>query len=145
MWNEHRLAREVRFIWHVLPRASTIPFKRHIQEDLKGQTPESFDEVILCMSLSNDINGQRKAIQKLVCTMSKKWQRQARTLVLPGQKIRGGTEIPTNFKEHVILSLCEWLTYSSVILPTRFFQRQSHHRLVKERRKPLHFQGTFDN
>ena len=41
---------------------------------------------------STTLNGPKKAIQKLVCTMSKKWQlcdpNRARTLVLPGAHVR---------------------------------------------------------
>ena len=47
----------------------------------------------------------------------------------PRQKIFGGMEIPTNSKDNEILSHYQWLTYSSVILPTQNFQRQSIFRL----------------
>ena len=43
-WNEHGFveqlnlaAREVQFVWHVLPRASTLNIKKHIQRFLKGK------------------------------------------------------------------------------------------------------------
>ena len=35
-------ARAVQFIWHTLPSATTIGIKRHIQDYLNGQNPESF-------------------------------------------------------------------------------------------------------
>ena len=45
----------MRFIWHVLLGAFTLDIKRHVQGDLNGRTPESFDERIIFMSMFNDI------------------------------------------------------------------------------------------
>ena len=53
-------AREVRFIWHLLTVASTIQIKKHSQENLNVQTPESFDERIIFTSLFNDIEWTMK-------------------------------------------------------------------------------------
>ena len=57
MLNEHGFvdAREVQFIWHVSSGASTLDIKKHVQEHLHGQTPESFDERIMFMSMFNDV------------------------------------------------------------------------------------------
>ena len=48
-------AREVQFIWHVSSGASTLDIKKHVQEHLHGQTPESFDEGIMFMFMFNDV------------------------------------------------------------------------------------------
>ena len=53
----------------------------------------------------------------------------------PRQKMRRGMQIPTNLKDNEILSHCTWLTYSSVILPTRYLQRQSHYRVDSWRKE----------
>ena len=86
-------AREVQFIWHVLPNASTLDIKKHTQRRLNGQTPESFEGGIIFMSMFKDIEWTKKALLKPVCTMPKKWQQlrsliQAWTLVLPGAGVR---------------------------------------------------------
>ena len=92
--NLNLAAREVQFIWHM-----------HIQRCVNRQTPESFDEggssSCLC---STTLDGQRKARQKLVCTMPQKWQhlrpissQDTGASWGPRQKIRGGTEM---FNEH---------------------------------------------
>ena len=85
---------------------------------------------------STTLSGQRKAIQKFVCIMLKKWQRLRPNSSQdtgaswgPRQKIRDGTKNPTNLQDSWILSHYWWLTYSSVTLPTRSFQRQNRHRL----------------
>ena len=57
----------------------------------------------------------------------------------PRQEIRGGTEIPTNLNEHWILSHCEWLTCSSVILPDITSDEAIIAWTVEERRKNLPF------
>ena len=122
VWNEHgcvetlNLAtREVQFIWHILPGASTLDIEKHIQRYLNGQNPESFDERILSYSClcSSTLNGQRKAIQKLVCTMPKRWQhlrpnssQDTSVSWSPRQKMRGGTQNPTNFKENENILKC---------------------------------------
>ena len=53
-------ARKVQFIWHVLPGASTLHIKKHIQRCVNGQTPKSFDEEITFMSMFNDIDLRKK-------------------------------------------------------------------------------------
>ena len=65
----------------------------------------------------------------------------------PRQKTGGGTEIPTNLKDNDLVSHCKCLTYSHVILPTRFFQRQSHYRMDSWAKggSNYRFQSTFDN
>ena len=62
VWNEHGFvehfvlaAREVQFIWHVVPGVSTIEIAKMCLEYLNGQNPESFDERIMFMSLFNYI------------------------------------------------------------------------------------------
>ena len=93
-------AREVQFIRHVLPGASTTQIKRHTHEYLNGQTPESVDERTIFMSMFNDIEWTP------VCTMPKKWKHlrpnpsQDVASWSPRQKIRGGTDVPTNLKEN---------------------------------------------
>ena len=50
--------------------------------------------------------------------------------MLPGVRVRKYVverKFPTNLEEHVILSHCRWLTYSSVTLHNPFFLRQSHY------------------
>ena len=65
------------------------------------------------------------------------WQRsgsirdtiQARTLVLPGACVREDVVERTSQRTARTMGQCsKWLTYSSVTLPTRNFQRQSHYR-----------------
>ena len=53
-------AREVLLIWHVLPGASTVDIKRHVQEYLNGQFPESFGDRIIFMSMFNSIDWTKK-------------------------------------------------------------------------------------
>ena len=57
----------------------------------------------------------------------------------PRQETRGGTEIPTNLYEHWILSHCEWLTCSSVILPDISSDEAIIAWTSEERRKNLPF------
>ena len=59
------------------------------------------------MSSFNDIEWTNEAIQKLVCTMPKKWQhlrpnssKDTGTSWGPRQKVRGGKEIPTSLKDN---------------------------------------------
>ena len=54
------VAREVQFIWHVLPGASTLDIKKYIRRCLNGQILEPFDERIIFMSLFNDIEWTKK-------------------------------------------------------------------------------------
>ena len=120
-------AREVQFTGHVLPGASSVDIKGHIQRYLNGENPEYSDKRITFIS--------KGAPTKSVCFITKKqhlrnnkpghwcapWS--------PPQKIRGGLEIPMNLRENEKASHCTWLTLSSVILPNRNFQRQSHYHL----------------
>ena len=99
VWNEHGFVeqfnfapREVQFIWHVLPDASTLDVKKRIQRSLNGQNPESLGERIMLRSVLHDIEWtKKKAMQKPVCTFPKKLQHlrpNSRTLVLPGAHVR---------------------------------------------------------
>ena len=54
-------AREVQLIWHVLPGASTIDTKKHIQRYVNGQTPESLHERIIFISMFNDSERTKKS------------------------------------------------------------------------------------
>ena len=108
---------------------------------------------------STTLGGQREAIQKSVCTTPKTWQhvqpnpnQDTGASNGPRQKIRGGTPIPTNLKENMILSHCRSLTYLVVILllplsSPPYFQRQHHDRLDSWGREEeiTTFQDTFDN
>ena len=116
VWNEgfvekNLAAREVQFNWTVAP----------VQKCLNGQYPESFDEVIILLSMFNDIEWNKKCNTK-TCL----WQHlrhnsspDAGAFWSPRHQIRGATGIPKNLKETEILSHCRRLTYSTVILPTR--------------------------
>ena len=122
-------AREVRFIWCVLPGDSTIQFNRHFQEHFNGQTPDSFYENIIFMSMFNDIEWTKNdnadiclRSAKEVVTFAAHFKPR-RWCFLEFASIRGGTTFQF-FKEHEILSHCKWLTYSSLILLTRYFQRK---------------------
>ena len=132
-------AREVQFIRHVLPGASTTQIKRHTHEYLNGQTPESVDERTIFMSMFNDIEW------KPVCTMPKKWKHlrpnssQDVASWSPRQKIRGGTDVPTNLKENQILS--HYRAYFPPIFPAT--EPLSNGQLRK-RGRTHRFQGTFE-
>ena len=85
---------------------------------------------------STTMNGQRKAIQKLVCTMPKMWQHLRPNCSMdtgaswsPRQKYVVERKFQRTSIKKRCCSHCTWLTYSSVILPTQYFQRQSHYRL----------------
>ena len=133
VWNEHGFAeklslaaREVQFIWHVLPGASFLDIKKHIQRYLTGKIQNPLLGGSYSCLCSTTLDRQRKAIEKLVGTMPKKWQHWRPTSSQytgaswsPRPKISGGTHIPPNLKDNGILSHCRWLTHSSVILPTR--------------------------
>ena len=54
------VAREVQFIWHVLPGASTPDIRKYIRRCLNGQILEPFDERIIFMSMFNDIAWTKK-------------------------------------------------------------------------------------
>ena len=83
------VARELQFIWHVLQGASTLHIKTHIQRCVNGQTPESFDEGIIFMSMFNDKERQyRNLFAQCQGSGSICDQVQARTLVLPGARVR---------------------------------------------------------
>ena len=67
VWNEHGFvekltlaARDVRFIWHVLPCAPIVDTKEHFQNYLKGQSPKYFDDKIIFMSMFSDIAWTKK-------------------------------------------------------------------------------------
>ena len=109
---------------------------------------EISDARIMFMSLFIDIERTKRGNTGTCVQMPKKWQLLRPTLSQdsgaswdPRQKIRGGTEVSTNLKEHEILSHCRCLAFSSVTLTTRHFQQPSHYRLdgFEERRKKLPF------
>ena len=67
VWNEHVFAeklnlaaREVQFNSHVLPGASTLDIKNNIQTHLNWQSPDSFEDRIILMSMLNDIEWTQK-------------------------------------------------------------------------------------
>ena len=139
VWSEHGFvvhfysaAREVQFIWHVLPGASAFEIIQHIQKYLNKQNPESFDERIIFMSMFNDIEWTKQGITA-ICLHNAKQVAAFATQFKPGHwcflgspsEKRGGTEIPTVFQENELWSHYRWLTWSSVTLPTRYFQRGS--------------------
>ena len=100
VWYEHGFvdkfnlaAREVQFIWHVLAGACTVDIQKHIQKDLNGQTPESFDERNILMSMFNDVVWtKRRQHTNLFAQRQRSGSIcdpiQARTLVLPGARVR---------------------------------------------------------
>ena len=129
-----------RFIWHALPGASTSQTNMNIQEYLNGQIPESFDERIMFMFVFNDIELTKKGISetclhnpKEVAAVASHFKPGHWCFLGPASQNSCGMVIPTNLQENEILSHCKWFTRSSVILPTRYCQRQ------KERRKQLPF------
>ena len=86
------LSREVQFIWHVFPGASTLEIKKNIQKYLNGQTPEFFDERIIFMSMSKNIVWTGKKWQHLLSNLSQDTGASRG----PGQKGRGRKQVPTN-------------------------------------------------
>ena len=132
VWNEHgcatklnSAAREVQFMCHVPPGASALNIKKHIQTNLKGRNPESYEDWITCMSMSNDLEWTKQGkTETCLHNARKKWQHLrhhsnsnqdtgAGASWGPRQTIRCGTEYPT---DNGTLSNCRWLTYSSVTL-----------------------------
>ena len=102
------------------------------------------------MSMFNDIEWTQKGNTE-TCLHSANKVSTCATQFKPGhwcfpgscQKLRGGTERKFPRTSGTIeLSRCRWLTPSSVTLPTRYFQQQSHHRLDGERRDKI---TTSDN
>ena len=106
--------------------------KKHLQKYLSGQTPDSFDERIIFI----DIEWKQKGIRKRVCTMPNKWQhlrpyacQDTGAFWARVRKHFMERKLQRNSRKNWILSHCKRLTYSSVILPIRYFQRQSRYRL----------------
>ena len=132
VWNEHGLVENLNVgAREVLPFLTSRNMFRGIR---KGKIQNPLKIGSYSCQCSTTLNGRREAIQNLVCTMPKKSQhlrphsnQDTGASWGPRQKIRVGTEISTNIKENEILLHCRLLTYSSVILPTRYLQRQSHY------------------
>ena len=126
----------------------------HIERHVNVQNQESFEEMIILMSMLNDIEWTNKDNTETFLHNAKEvgvfathnnpgyW-----CFLAPRQKICGGMEIPTISKENEILSHCQWLTYSSVILPTQNIQRQSllSHGQLRTGGINYHSRGTVDN
>ena len=95
VWNEHGFdeqfnlaAREVQFIWQVLPGAHTIEIKKQFQTYFNGQVLESFDERIIFMSMFSDMEWTKNGNAETCLHSAKEVAAfatqsiQARTLVL---------------------------------------------------------------
>ena len=129
--NEHGLvetlilaAREVQFILHVLPCASTINIMRHIRTYLNGQNPKVFrrtDHVHVSVQRHWMAKGRQHRKVFAWCQRSGRIfdKVQARALVLPGARVRKYVveRKSSNFNDNGILPHCRWLTYSGVTFP----------------------------
>ena len=86
-------ARDVQFIRHVYLGAHTLEIKKHIQTCLNDQNPESFEEMIIILSMFNNI-ARTKKVNREICFINTKKattfaaQIQTRMVVLPGACVR---------------------------------------------------------
>ena len=104
-----------------------------------ARNPQYYDERIIFMSMFNDIEWTKKGnTEQVLHTAAFCDPIHARRQVLPGARVRKYV-VECNFqrtsKDNETLSHCTWLTYSSVMLSTRYLQRQSHCRLDSWRRE----------
>ena len=68
-------AREIQFVWHVLPGASKMLSESHIQIHLNGLDPLLFEERIIFLSLFRDSDWKQKGSEKNdVYATPEKWQ-----------------------------------------------------------------------
>ena len=134
VWTEHGFvekynlaARGVQFVWHVLQGASAFEIKKHVQKHLNGQTPESFDEGIIVMSMFIDTEWTKKGNTetclhnaKEVAAFSTQFKPGHWYFLGPRQKNtwwNGNPHEPTRKMRYC--RIVDGLTHSSVILPTR--------------------------
>ena len=127
-------AREVPFMWHLVPGASNLDIKKRVQTYLNGRKADFFfEDRIIFMPMCNDTDrekersGEGKATQRFVCTVP---------LMRPHLRHNSGNGhwciwAPASEK-HVLerefqelLSHCRWLKYPSVTLRVPYFQRPS--------------------
>ena len=120
VWNEHGFVETNEFgsprsaiHWHVFAGVSTVDIMKHFRKYLNGHIPESFDEGIIFMSLSHDIEWTQKGNTdtglhnaKEVASFATQFRPKHWCFL---RRMRGGTEIPTILKEHDILSQCKWV------------------------------------
>ena len=109
VWNEHGFVDK--FIWHVVPRASAIQNQEAFKNTWTGKLQNLSMRGSYACLCSTTLDGQRKAKQKLVCTMPQKWQQlrpnssqDTGASWSSRQKIRGGKQLPTKLKDNGILS-----------------------------------------
>ena len=115
-WKLKLAAPEVQFIWHVSPSASTLTWHQETNSDIT--------EWAECRNLL----AQWRRGGSICDTIQARTL--GRTLVLPGACVREDVVKRTSQRTARTMGQCStWLTYSSVTLPTRNFQRQSHYRL----------------
>ena len=140
-------AREVQFMWHVLPGAFQLLTSR-VLERAKSRIA-SIRGSYSCPR-STTLSGQRKAIQKPVYIMPTKWQHLRPTSCHDTgafwdhvRKYVMGRKFQVTPKDDVILSHCRWLT----LQVSHFASHISSDRAIHLRKggSNNHFKGTVGN